>query len=498
MTAPNHDADALGAIDVFKIIRTTARTVVRLTLAFTGLATILAGIYFFWGQAVRRTFVLEFRPTFQGADRGEYPNGIPFAASDVTASQITDSVFNANQLEDYCSREDFSGGFFVEQRSTESMLLDAEYQPRLAEERLTTVERQALVEEYEARRQALPARFRLIFVQSPACRSLSPVLVTKAMTDVLSTWATESEAQRGVLNLQVDVLSSATLDAGAGSASRLQRADLVRTAVERIIASVDAVAALPGSSLIRPPGGRTFPEIRNRLADIARAKLDPLVIASGQSMTRESLAWVNETLITTERAQKEAADRAAVYEDALRQYSGGTRTAAGGPADSGGQERRSSDVQTLSPVIDSTFIDRIVELSAANAAYRKELTQSMVDAKVESVRIGAMASYYRRLLASLRDSSPQRVMTVSELDASLDAIVEEAKALTQEFNQRYAEFTRLALRAPAAMFRIEKPVSRETLRAFTGRHYFMVVAGTFVTTLLLAFGYGVIRERLKG
>ena len=184
------------------------------------------------------------------------------------------------------------------------------------------------------------------------------------------------------------------------------------------------------------------------------------------------------------------------YEDALRQYSGIAQTVQANRAATSASGTGSSDVQTLSAQIDRTFIDRIVEMSAANTAFRQQLTESMVTAKVEAVASLERASYYKRLLQSLRETGGGQ-MSLAEIDSRLDEIVGQGKALTQLFNDLYEEFSRVSLRAAAAMYQTEKPVTTELYREFTPRELMMLVASTFFATLLLTFGYFVIRDRFQ-
>jgi len=154
-----------------------------------------------------------------------------------------------------------------------------------------------------------------------------------------------------------------------------------------------------------------------------------------------------------------------------------------------------SEVQTLSPQIDSTFIDRIVEMSAANTTFRQELTTALVRATVAAVAAEERAAYYLRLLATLR--SPGNVqLTPAEVDARLEDIVSQGKELTRQFNELYEEFSRVSLRAAAAMYQTDKPVTTEVARNFTLRELLILVIGAFMASLLLAFGYFVIRDRL--
>lgn len=226
-----HSERPLEAIEVLSVVRSHGRQSFLVAFAFAAVVGATAVTYF-WSQPTRRASILEFRPTFFGVSQGKYPNGLPFSARDISDLSIIDQVYDGNGLQDYCDRDTFRGGFLVEQRSNESGFLDAEYQARLDDLRLTSVERQALVAEYEAKRAALPLRFRLVFVAPLPCVAMPEVVVAKALTDVLSTWANESEAKRGVLNHQIQVLTPAMLDVGLGvEGSRLLRADLLRTAL---------------------------------------------------------------------------------------------------------------------------------------------------------------------------------------------------------------------------------------------------------------------------
>lgn len=486
-----------AGIDILKLVRVHSHKALVLAVGVTLLVGATALYHFLLGQPVRRASVLEFRPTFTGVNEGEYPNGLPFSSTDVAVPQVLDLVYDDNLIAEYCSREAFRSGFFVEQRSDASAFLDAEYQARLSDARITPVERQRLQLEYEAKRAALPVQFRLVFVKPRSCAAIPQVVVAKAMTDVLTTWAEESETKRGVLNQRVDVLTPAMLDVGEGmESSRLLRADLLRTALLRIVANVGEVQEIPGAGLIRYGDTRlTFMEVRNKLVDLVRSRLEPLVATAGQSMASEALAWVVETVASAEREQVAAAGEATAYKEALQIYSGMTQAARTGVSSTTPGAAGASDVQTLSPQIDSTFIDRIVEMSAANTAFRQELTTAMVEATVRAVEAEERASYYRRLLQTLRATGGVQ-MSPAAIDARLDGIVTQGKELTRQFNELYLEFSRVSLRAAASMYQTEKPVTTEVSRDFTVSDLLMLVVGAFLASLLLTFGYFVIRDRM--
>lgn len=493
-----HDthSDDQDGIDIIRLLKAHGRAAAVTALAVTALVGFIAAVYLLFLQPTRRVSTLEFRPTFEGVARGQYPNGLPFQASDIARGSVLDLVYDANAIADYCDRETFSSAFFVEQRSDDSAFLDAEYQARLADARLTAVERQSIQAEYTSKREALPVQYRLVFVKPRACHGIPDVVVSKVMTDVLSTWANQSETKRGVLNYQVGMLTPSIMDVGVSDeGSRLLRADLIRTALWRVVRNIEEVSGIPGARLVQlGPERTTFAEVRDRVIDLVRSRLEPVVVSAGQSMVREASLWVGETLASAEREQRAAEGRGAAYLSALREYSGIAESAQANRA-SAPVGTQASDVQTISPQIDRTFIDRIVEMSEANTAFRQELTESMVEANVAAVAAEERASYYRQLLQSLR--SPGALLNPAEVDQRLDDIVTQAKALITTFNGLYDEFSRVSLRSGAEMYQTPKPVTTQVHREFTSRKLQMLLFGVFFVTLLLSFGFFVARERLR-
>jgi len=511
MTEPNRDVPEGTKIDVVALLKTHGRISILVAAGVAVLVGVAGFVYMRWIQPVTRQAAIEFRPTFIAADRMEYPNGLPFSPSDVTAASVIDHVWATAGVKPYCAAEPFRAGFFVEQRSDESMWLDMEYRALLGQPRLDPVERRQLQDEHAAKRRALPLQYRLVFSMPSECGSIPNTVVSQAMSIVLPTWATESETKRGVLKYQLTVLGPTTLDVTSeGPGGWVLGADLLRTALERIILNVEEVAKIPGAVQVRlstapvaagtGTGGvadtdrLTFWELRGKLDDLLRAQLEPLVMTSGKSLARESFVWINETVASAEREQKTAENRAKKYQEGLQQFSGtaipiDARVAA---APSG---PNSAGAQTLMPQFDQSFIDRIIQMSGINAGFRQGLTEQMVTANLEAVRAQNRADYYRRLLQSLRESGGIST-SPEELSRRLEEIKTEGKKLTKQFGDLYDEFSRVALRPAAGLYQSEKPVTFEENKSFSRRSLMQVVAGGFMAVLVLMFGFLVIRERL--
>jgi hypothetical protein len=479
------------------LVKAHGRNIVLGALVTSLVVALIGAAYVRWRQGTLMVATLEFRPTFAGVAELKYPNQLPFSSTDITATSVVDAVYDSNNISSICDRDTFRAGFYVEQRSDQSVFLDLEYQARLSEPRITMVERKALQEEHATKRKSLPVQYRLVYVTPPSCSAMPQVVLKKAMVDVLNTWATESETKRGVMNHQIEVLTPATLDVKfVGPGGLLLRADLLRTALRRIVNNIEDVSELPGAELIRlGPEKVTFLEVQGKIVDLMESRLDPLVMTSGPSMIKQSSLWVTETIQAAERRKIAAQSKAAAYKEALQDFSNaqgptGPSRAASVAAGAGAP----SNAQAMMAQVDRTFIDRIVEMSASSAEYRQKLTDEMVEAQLQAVEEEERASYYKRLQETSRQQSGSDA-DAEGLERSLNAIVTEGQALTRQFGALYEEFSKVALRSSGSMYVTEKPVWVETSQQMSTRSVLQFAALIFFVTVVLAFGFFVLRDR---
>jgi hypothetical protein len=439
-----------------------------------------------------------FRPTFEGANNGKYPNGLPFSSNDVVDESIVNQVFDSNQMQGYCDREPFRSGFFVEQTSMDLRFLDFDYGARLADTRLTPVQRDQLEAEYHAKRTGMPVEYELVFLLPRTCKSIPPTLVFKALSDVLAAWAHDADTKRGVLKIRASVLTPAILNSAADTTQPgLIRTNLLRQALNRAIANITEIRKIPGSELIRyGKDSLTFDEVQAHLEDLLTAQLQPLIALAGRNMAGvDSIRWVQEMLTAANIQAQQAQASVQSYVDALREYSGAPVAPATTPNGTS-KGFGTSDVQSLTPQIDQTFIDRIVAMSAAHTTFRQTLTTEIVNAAKKSVEKRADVDYYSKLLQSLQSVSP---ISATEADRQLQQIIARAKDLLIQLDDLYDEFSRVSLRSSGMMYQVTRAPDIETARAFSWPQYALVVVGTAAVTLVLgifvAFVYDRFRER---
>jgi hypothetical protein len=108
-------------ISLKRLVRTLwsyRRVIVTAIAAVLVLFLIGAGIAFL-RQPVERQAGVEFRLVFEGADRGEYPNGLRFSRSEIIAPPVLSQVYEANDLARYCTFDEFKNAFYILELSKE-------------------------------------------------------------------------------------------------------------------------------------------------------------------------------------------------------------------------------------------------------------------------------------------------------------------------------------------------------------------------------------------
>lgn len=453
------------------------------SLAAVVIAALLGALYFV-AQPTSWSSAMGFGLAFDGADTGLYPNKTRFAASDITAPSVVAEVFEANSVSQYCSVEHFRAGFVVAESSPDLQFLRLEYQARLSDSRLSLVERQRLQDEFVSRRATLPKEYQLLFVRNVDCGALPDKVVLKSMADVLNAWAHEAQDRRGALRARVPVLTENVFTPSKSTdPSLLVQADLVRSAIDRVIESIKAVQAEPGADLIRVGEGRIgLLEVRLRLEDLRQTQLDPLIASAGRGFGRESQQYVTQAFATASIRLAEAERRVEAYRHALREYSG--MSSAPSTDSSGTSAQRPSDVQALTPQIDRTFIEGIVELSTANTEFRQEITRNAINASIEAARLAAVVEHYRELKANM-NAPREASKTPDQIREVLSAVVADAKDATRQFNQLYEEFSRVAFRAGPNLYRVTEPPTVTKLRTFDLRDLVGLVLGVAVVAPII-------------
>lgn len=477
-------------VDLLRPVYRQGRLIWQGTALALAVTLLVGGLYLF-RQPGRTLVSVGFRPTFDNAAQGLYPNGLPFAPTDIVAANIVQRVYAENNLQEYCELDLVRPSIFVQEGSSELQFLNLEFQSRLSDNKLTAIDRERLQKEYQDRRASMPVHYELSFVQPASCRTIPTAIAAKTLSGILAAWAQISHERRGVTNLDVAILGPGVFDPIRAD-NLLIRTDLLRTAVNRVIANIVEVQELPGSRLVRGGESNTsFEQLRARFEDLLQARLNPLVAEAGRRFGAQSLDWVEHALQSAEIRQRDTERRTEALRVALRDYSGVPAQSTPPQALSGGSPQ-SSGMQEVTPQIDRSFIDRIVEMSTfatpENITFRQEITRRSIEAAVEASSAMAAVDQYRQLRAALSRGGGQG-LPADIVETRLNEIATDAKAMTEEFNQLYEAFSRVALNPGPALYQVDRPAVATSVRSFEPRDLlFVLLVVLLAAPLVLAVG----------
>lgn len=444
-------------ISVSRIVHTLRRyaSVIFLSLlsVLVGYA-ILAGAIYALAPAHRVTSV-QFRLDFQGAERGEYPNGIKFSPSEVLSTPIVLKVFNQNELGKYVSFTQFSRSLVVLESNLEMERVIREYTARLSDPKLTSVDRDRIQREYESRLQSVKkGQFSLSYMRPSRVREIPEPLVRKALHDILREWTNFIANEQHVLQYRVPVISPEIVaESAADGTNPIVKVALLRSKVLRVLANVEVIRRLPAAELSRTDNGVSLNDIHIRLDDIIRFRLEPLIqrAAAANLDDRSETIRFLETQLAYDQRRLAAQERvAASAQQTLTMYSGkGTvdETPSGTTEPPPGEIRPQPGVNGgggVVPQLSDSFIERLVQLTsnAADTEYRQRLADEYRRAALNVVPLQEAVAYDEAMLDFIRRAGGASALTPTEVEQQITGTRAELRLLVQQMNLIYKDVSR--------------------------------------------------------
>src|SRR4051794_23410237 len=151
------DDDDQGEVSLRPVLRTlwSYRRTIQIALGITFVCCVVAGIFLYAWTPNERVGSLAFQLTFEGAERGEYPNGTKFSSAELVSTPVLSEVFKSNALQRYTTFSKFKDAMFVLQTNRDLELLSYEYTAKLSDSKLGPVDRARLEEEFRKKRESL-------------------------------------------------------------------------------------------------------------------------------------------------------------------------------------------------------------------------------------------------------------------------------------------------------------------------------------------------------
>lgn len=454
----HHDSHEAAPINLSRLARTlyAYRGPIVLSLAVVlFLYIIVAGFHVFRAPS-RKVTTQGFQLEFEGAETGRYPNGVDFSPAEIVSVPILDRVYKANNLGEFLPFTVFAQSVYVVESNAAFELLAREYQARLADPKLSPIDRDRIVREFESKKQSLSKNQYSVNFSTPNRRHQLPAAVArKVLRDVLSEWASYAAREQHVLQYQVAVLSPNTFTPPPpdGSVNYIARLQVLRSNIYRVVMSIQEIESLPGARLAQTRGDRmTLNDLRIRLEDMVRYRLEPLVPAvrsSGLvSDVNAAIRFLEAQLSHDERSLAMRRSRAEVIRQALNAYVNRSEVVPD-PEAPPDDDRQPSAGRTpgdsVTPQLSETFLERLVALTSATGdmAYRQRLVDDFREAAMAIGPVEQAVAYDREVIAQLRSAAAgQSGVTAENVEQQIRAIEKQLHDTVLKVNELYATISR--------------------------------------------------------
>jgi hypothetical protein len=476
------------------------RKTIATAMAVTVVCCVIGGLLAFLLAPRERIGSLAFQLTFEGADRGEYPNGTKFSSAELVSTPVLAAVFKANELERYFPFAKFKDAMFVLQANRDLELLSYEYQSKLADAKLSPVDRSRLEEEFSKKRESLSsAGYSLNIRQPDGLVKLPDSLLNKVLQDTLSTWARQAAENKGATRYDIAVLSKNALQKDfITSEDYIISTDVLRTKIERILKTVVTMAEIPGASAVRMmPSQIGLADLRANLEDLNHFKVEPLISVireTGLSRNPTRMAeYFRSRLFDVELARTETTQRIKSVQEALREYE---QRGANRSVDL--TDRSGSGV---TPQLSESFIDKLVELSTESndVEYRQKLIKRIIDDGMILAELNRQAEYYesmRRSFSEVRTRADAAV--AADVTRRAGLAFDEVARMADQVEAFYKLLSQQNLNPDTVVYSLTTPfvVRKTTALSFSSAviYFFLALLAVFIIVCLACLVHDYFRQ----
>jgi hypothetical protein len=449
--------------------------VIVISLLSVAVGYAVCAILLYLLSPAQRTTVQTFRLEFRGATVGELPNGVRFSPTEIISTPVLRKVFETDEMARFTTFGEFSRSLFVLESNREYEKLVTEYVGRLSDARLTPLDRDRIQKEFEAKRESINKNdYSLSYARTSTSSKIPESLVRRALVDILNTWAAFAINEQHALDYRVAVLSPQILDQGEiGSSDPIVAIEILRSKIYRVIDNISQLNALPAAELMKTADRMSLAEIRMRLEDIVRFRLEPLVgVARASGLMANpplTIHFLENQLAYDQRRLQAARANVAATREALLMYTNEQADTSGvGSLRVGGG--RGTEGETVMPQINDSFLDRLMALSkqATDTQYRQKMIQRYQDGIATTIPLEQAVSYQQQVLDQMKSGAVSSAPRSNEkaVRAEIDSATTEVRQMIMKVNEIYGLLSR-NLNPSTQLFSVVGPPTTRIERART-------------------------------
>ena len=335
--------------------------------------------------------------TMNSGEAGNYPNGTPFAPSDLRSPAILEAVFDANSLSDFgVDRLQFADMVGIEAYSPTLQSLTDRFRARLDDKKLTFEERKQIETEFSTNVNSLRGRGVMISLLVPEKLHLPPALGRKIADDIPLKWAELFISRLGVMNSGVPISGTSLVSTDLLKELDYPLAyDYLAGTAEKLEAHLGSIAGLPtAATFISAESGKNITDLQRELQSIQEFRLQlrlKTLVEQGLSTEPEFTSAIYQNQIALLEKENIA------LADSSRQITGiiGESRAMNAKADAAPVPMPGNAGQP-NIQLDGGLVDKIMELSKKSETIGFE--QGLLQRKVEIANVSIAKDSRKRLL----------------------------------------------------------------------------------------------------
>lgn len=209
-------------------------------------------------------YVIQFR--FEGRDENKYPNGTPFALSDIVAPGVLSAVYQAEDISSFgLSLQQFQSSIYVAPYSPDRRLILDRFD-KIDARKATVAELREAQEALDRELSAATLRYAVIRYTDQGF-GLPQAKVATVLERIAQEWERVAIETRGVLGVEITpVPSNVFAEESFAGLEKLNAIRIIRQNISRLSDFVDQVAGRPGGNTLQDPEtGTTTTTLRSML-----------------------------------------------------------------------------------------------------------------------------------------------------------------------------------------------------------------------------------------
>lgn len=345
-----------------------------------------------------------FELNFDGLEDSQYPDGSPFVLSSVLSQTVLSRVHAQQRLGEYeMSVADLRRALFIEPYSPTFPLIEARYAQRMDNRDLDTAAIEALEQSMRSEMSLQNVGSVRISMQLPTDIPISEPQAEAVLKDIARIWAERAITEQGVLDLNRAIYSGEIFNPDRfADLDYPVVVDLLQENIELMRADITALQTRPhASNVADPETGLRLLDLDKILADMLeydlRRIIDPVRELGLTRNAETAELYLTRQLRETQLEQRFWQERARL---ARQLVDGGIAR----PAGSESGEQSDSNNVALSAQIDSSFLDRLMEISRQgdSQAFRQSLMRQILEYEEQALTQEQAAGRIERSLAAIR------------------------------------------------------------------------------------------------